>query len=168
MVDKKRIKNKEEEEQGEGTAGGGTGTGGASGEVHFRYRDAFSVDPRDDLLPPQEIKRLLSVHKDNHKNLVKKQQLTRKERRALKEGKLQRQTQQSGFGFGGGHVAYKQHPIASKAQFSGIDRQVNNLPNNYDADTNPEQKDALENRLENRLQNRLQNAPKFNPKPRPM
>ena len=153
----------ESDEEGEG----GTGTGGgAAGEIKFRYKDPYSVSPRDEQLPSEEIKRLLTIHKDQHKGQVDKQKQTRKERAALKEGKVlynKQQNQGRGFGPGGRMSNYKSHPIALKAQFSGIDKQVSNLPNENEAKTNPE----LQNRLENRNELRLGQRQTFNPKPRP-
>ena len=156
----------EKNKEGEGETGGEGSIGGAAGEVQFRYRDAYSLGPRDDQLPAAEVKRLLVVHNESHKAWVVKQKQTRAERKAFKEGK---KNHQAGLGLGGGSGAaspYKKHPISDKAQFSGRDRQVISLPTEYVAETNPEFVDRLENRLENRYQ--LQNAPKFNPKPRPL
>jgi hypothetical protein len=151
-----------EDETGESGSGS---FGGQTGEVEFRFHDATQVANRDDLLPPEEIKRLLIVHKETHKARVDKQKITREQRNALKQGVYVAPTvaQQLGRGGSGGSVSpYKKHPISDKAQFSGIDKQVIGIPSLNEADTNPEQKD----KLENRLQNRLQNAPKFNPRPR--
>lgn len=160
----------QDEEGSQGGESGDTGQGGVTGAVHFRYKDSLSTGPRDDALPPTEIKRLLAIHQDLHKEFVNKQKLTRKER-ALKEG---RRTLDSRRGFGYGHGAgrvspYKQHPITSKAQFSGMDRQVVGLPNDNLQNTNDDKRNELENRLEHRLENRneLRAAPKFNPVPRP-
>ncbi len=153
--------------QGGGFAGAGgegeEGKGGVAGEIRFRYRDAASLEPREDMLPESEIRRLLIVHRDLHKDRVDKQKNLRKERAALKEGKLNIQNmnrQAMGMG-GGGMSKYKRHPISNKAQFSGIDRQTIGIPTEFDAETNMEMRDKLENRLQ------LRNAPKFNPKPRP-
>ena len=170
--DEKKLRNQDIPDEEEGGSGGES-SGGSTGEIHFRYKDAMSVEPRDDLLPPSEIKRLLAVHKELHKDRVDKQKITRKERKALKEGRVTRVAEQGfrvGRGFGGGagrYSPYKQHRIAQKAQFSGMDKQVIGLPSENRAETNEEQRDALENRLENRNELRFQNTPKFNPKPRP-
>lgn len=147
-------------------------SGSSTGEIHFRYKDAMSVEPRDDVLPPSEIKRLLTVHKEIHKERVNKQKLARKERKALKEGRVARVAVNGvragrGGGGGGRYSPYKQHPITQKAQFSGMDKQVIGLPSENQAQTNEELRDALENRLQNRNELRHQNTPKFNPKPRP-
>ncbi len=163
----------QDEEDSKGGESGDTGQGGVAGEVRFRYKESLATTPRDDALPPTEIKRLLAVQHDRHKEYVNKQKLTRKDRKALKEGRLQiRQGPGSRRGHGAGRGShYKQHPITNKAQFSGMDRQVIALPNENMANTNDDRRNELENRLENRLQNRnelrYQNTPKFNPTPRP-
>jgi len=152
------IHNKDEEE-GTGTAGGGVG-----GKIHYKFQDAASIPPRDDALPPSEIRRLLIVHRDVHKERVDKQKLTRKEREALKEGKLHLVAgYRQALGIREGGIGkFVPHPILKdKAQFGVIDRQNNNNPTEFDAETNLEMRDKLENRFVHR------NAPKFHPKPRP-
>jgi hypothetical protein len=140
----------------------GEGKGGKTDAVHFRFRDAASIPPRDDVLPPTEIKRLLIVHQELHKGYVDKQKMTRKERAALKEGKLHLvRNYQQARGYQGGFSGYKKHPISNKAQFSGIDKQTSFLPTEFDAETNLEMREKLENRFT------LMNRPKFSPKPRP-
>src|SRR3990167_4745827 len=150
----------------EGSDGESGECGKSSGDIQFRYQDILSDGQRDDVLPKTEIKRLLVVHQDLHKERVDKQKLTRKERKAMKEGRV---SLASNYHYGmkqaavrGGRASsYKSHPLTEKAQFSGIDRQVNFLPTENQGETNLEIKDKLENRY------RLQHAPKFNPKPRP-
>jgi hypothetical protein len=141
------------------------GNGGQTGEIEFRYKDAMSVANRDDLLPATEIKRLLIVHKDIHKQRVDKQKATREERNALKQGKyvVPSVAQQLAGGRGAKVSPYKKHRISDMAQFSGVDKQVVGIPSLSDAKTNEELKD----KLENKLQNRLQNTPSFNPRYRP-
>ncbi len=145
----------------------GKGSGGKSGEIEFKYKDAFSGPTRDDLLPPNEMKRLMVVHKDTHKLRVDKQKQVREERLALKEGKYvpnNEKSYQKGLGSSGGRGSspYKKHPISDKAYFSGMDKQVVGVPTLNESNTNSDLKDALENRFENKYQN----TPKFNPKPR--
>jgi len=147
----------EDEDEGEG--------GGKSGKINLRFKTEVL---RDDLLSPDEMSRLLAVHADLHKANVDKQKVLRKERAEIKQGKKQ----QIGQGLGQGNQSrFKKHPISNKAQFSGIDRQVSNVPTEFQAETNDDARNELQNRLENRLENRLQlqNQPKreFNPKPRP-
>lgn len=150
-------------DQGEG------GLGGAGGKIRYRYKDAASLEPRDDMLSPNELQRLLNVHKDLHKGRVDKQKVTRKEREATKQGNLKQAAiirQQAGYAQrGGSHSRFKQHPVSNMAQFSGIDKQLSSMPTINEADTNLEARDQLDNRLENNLQ--LRNAPKFNPTFRP-
>jgi hypothetical protein len=147
----------------------GTGTGGQTGEIQFRYQDAMALPKRDDMLPADEIRRLLLVHQEIHKDHVDKQKSDREQRAAVKEGRYVAPTveQQLGMGRGGsgGNSHYKKHPISDRAQFSGIDKQVIGIPSMNESKTN----DALQNELQNRLENknRLTNAPKFNPRPRP-
>lgn len=168
--DEKKLKIEEDEteqDSGSGDSGqvGTGGQGGVGGKIHFRFRDAASLPPRDDVLPPTEIKRLLTVQSGLHKDRVDKQKLTRKERAAIKAGKkhlVSNYTQGLGQGNFGGSSRFKQHPITNKAQFSGIDKQTIGLPTEFDAETNAEMRDRLENRFQHR------NVPKFNPKPRPM
>ena len=152
---------KEEEDKGEQ---GGTGEGSG---VPFRYVDVLSPEPRDDILPPNEIRRLLREHQELHKKRVDSQKLTRKERKAVKEGRViltSNASYRAGFRAAGGRSAYKTHPIAHK--FSGIrDTKVSVFPEDNNAETNLNKKEELQNRLENKLRLRL--APGFNPKPRP-
>ena len=150
-------------EKDDSEEGGKSGTGGKSGEIHFKFRDAMSLPPRDDALPPSELKRLLTVHVELHKQRVDKQKTSRQERAAIKAGKThiqslnQRALGQSG---GGSGSKYKKHPISNSAYFSG-DRQTIGLPTEYNAETNLEAGEKLENRFVNRQ------VPRFNPKPRP-
>lgn len=139
--------------------GGGQG-GRSSGEIHFRYRDILSDQPRDDQLSPAEIKRQLLVHKDLHKGNVDDQKRTRQDRVLIKEGKLKSTSKyQAGLLKGaGGPSRYKPHPISLKAQFSGAtDKQVIGFSDLNQAETNEKEKEANENRHELRLG--------FSPKP---
>lgn len=146
----------------EGDVGGGQQSGGgAGGEIRFHYKDMYSTVLRDDTLPPHELKHLLMIHQDLHKDRVNKQKMTRKERAALKEGRLHHTAQNRALGVGGGTSKYRQHPISHKAQFSGMDKQTSILPHDFDAETNLDRQNELEHRFV------LQNMPKFNPKPMP-
>ncbi len=141
----------------------GTTSGGASGQVEFQNFIHAEQARRDDLLPPDEIRRLLAVNKNLHETKVKKQKALRDERKALKEGQTNLQDYRQGLAE---QSNYKPHPILSeKAQFSGRDRQVNDLPNENIADTNPNDRHELKNNYEKKYQ--PQNAPKFTPKPTP-
>lgn len=158
--DKKYLLTEEEDQGEQGSAGEQGGTG-------VRYVDVLTTEPRDDLLPPNEIRKLLREHQELHKKRVDNQKLTRKERKAVKEGRViltSNATYRAGFRAAGGRSAYKTHPIAHK--FSGIrDTKVSVFPEDNNAETNLAKKEELQNRLENQL--RLRHAPKFNPKPRP-
>jgi hypothetical protein len=152
--------------EGDSGESGESGQGGKSGQIEFK--DFLAAERlRDDILPADEKRRLLSVHKDFHDLLVKKQKELRDQRQAVKDGKISLQAFRQGLtGKGIGGSQYKENPaLKDKAQFSGIDRQVNQLPNDYISDTNEANRNELE--LENKLQLRYapQNAPRFNPKP---
>jgi hypothetical protein len=143
---------------------GRTGSSGSGGKVEFRTFIG-NERGRDDLLPPDERKRLLAVHDTLNKESVKKQKARFDEYQRLKDGKTSLQEFR--------HAAsqeypFKPHTILSKeAQFGGSsDRQVSNLPNENNADTN---KDKKELRYENRLENRPKyaNAPSLAPTPSP-
>jgi hypothetical protein len=144
---------------------GDEGVGGKSGQIEFRS-SVFKTALRDDLLPADELRRLLIIHKDIHKEKVIKQKQTRAERAALKEGKQlnnQQTTNNKGLRSGGSSSTHLTHPLlGTKPQFDGIDKQVVGVPALNEADTNPELKAELENRLENKYRN----TPKFNPTPR--
>lgn len=131
------------------------GEGGIAGGIHFRYQDAMSIAPRDDVLPPHEIKRLLLLHKELHKEYVVKQKLERQNRKKLKaEGK----TLSAARGYGAGQRSVvRDHPLLSKkAQFSGADRQVTPDPKANMANTNEGQQNELQLRFapQPQLQNR--------------
>lgn len=147
----------DEDEQG----GGGDSQGGKSGEIHFRYKDVMSIEPRDDALPLEQINHLKNVHKDVHKGLVDKQKETIKARMAAKEGKKVYSNNKQGLGHGYGATNnFKAHWINNLAQFSGMnDKEVNQSPTLNEADTN----DKLKNDLEYRLNYRP--GQKFHPKP---
>lgn len=151
----------DEDEEG----GGESGKGGQTGEVHFRYHDVMSTEPRDDALPANQIKHLEKVHQSVHKALVDKQKDTIKSRLAAKEGKLLNNTSQYRLGQGGGGGGsnqFKQHWINAMAQFSGMnDKEINQSPTLNEADTN----DKLKDELQHRLNLNYRPGQKFNPKP---
>lgn len=139
----------------------GTG-GGQSGQMGFH--DFLSTGPlREDLLPPDQIRRLLGEHRTQHEERVKKQKQSRDDYKAVKNGNKSVQTLREGKG-SGLNSAYPPHPIlADKAQFSGIDKEVNPQPTENMADTNEADRNDLENQY--RLQYAPKIQPKFNPKP---
>lgn len=148
-LDRQLIENIQEDE-------GSVGAGGIAGEIAFRYKDPMSGPVRDDFLPPQEIQRLLIIHKDTHKDRVDKQKIKRQEREAQKAGKYVSSLEKT-YTQGGGSgpsSSYKSHPISQKVQFSGMrDSEVVGIANLNDAETNAELKDKLENRFENKYRN---------------
>lgn len=136
--------------------------GGQSGDIAFQAFVGIEKG-RDDLLPPDQLKRLLTVHKNEHEIKVKKQKSLRDERAALKEGKISLEAYRQA---NAERSDYRVHPILSnKAQFSGRDRQVNDLPNENIAETNPENRNELQYKYN--LRHRPENAPRFTPKPTP-
>jgi hypothetical protein len=141
----------------EGAEGTGT-SGGQGGQIEFRDFIGTGAGSREDLLAPQDKLHLLSMHKEVHETRVKKQKALREARLAVKQGKVSVDSYRQGLASAGTNAQYKANPIlANKAQFSGIDRQVNALPNENVAETNPEQRYQLSNRMEN--------TPRFHPKP---
>jgi len=151
----------EDDETGQDSA---SGTGGQSGQIEFHDFLATGANVRDDLLPYDEKRRLLSLHKDIHELRVKQQKEKRDQYKNLKEGKIPLNAYRDGLRASGGSAQFKTNPIlAQSAQFSGIDRQVSGLPTENIADTNQEQRDELQNELRYRLG--YQPAPTFNPKP---
>ena len=141
-----------------------TGEGGKSGQIEFHDFLTGSERLRDDLLSPHEKKRLLGVHGSTHEGRVKNQKELREQRKEVKEGKVSLQSYRQGLS--NSKSNYHPHPILSdKAQFSGIDSQINAIPTENIADTNKENRNKLENQF--RLRFAPENAPRFNPKPIP-
>lgn len=148
------------DQTGESGETGESGQGGQTGQIAFTDFLASGKHLREDLLP-DEIKRLLAQHNDVNEASVKKQKDKRDQYKALKEGLMKLRDFREKLGR---LNEYRNHPILSnKAQFSGIDKQVNALPSEAELKTN----DAPRNELEN--QYRLRYAPtaqpRFNPKP---
>ena len=64
----------------------------------------------------------------------------------------------------GMNAQYRINPVlANKAQFSGVDRQVNALPNENVAETNNEKKEELQYQYNLRHRPQYAHAPKFIP-----
>lgn len=158
-----RIITNDEPKEEEGGESGESGTGGRSGQIEFR--EFIGVLPlRDDLLTGEEKRRLLAVHEGAHESAVKKQKDTRDQRQLLKEGKVSLPAYRQGLAASGGVSQYKSHPtLSNKAQFSGMDRQVNSLPNEQISDTNNDKRQELQ--YQYNLVHRPQHAMRFNPKP---
>ncbi len=146
----------------EGGESGESGQGGKNGAIEFRDFTASAESIRDDLLSFEDKRRLISTHKDTSKLRIKSQKDKRDEYKKLKEGKVTLQAFREGRGVGTN--AFKANPrLTGEAQFSGsVDKKVNGLPSEYDAETNQEK---LEEALQNKLRLGHSPQPKFNPKP---
>ena len=143
----------------------GTSSGGQGGGIDFVDFTSTSVHTRDDLLSPEEKKRLLSTHKDINEVKVKQQKEKRDHYKDLKNGKISLLAHRAGLAAQNIIAKFKANPIlANKAQFSGIDKTVSTLPNEALAETNEDKRNELQNELRHQLG--YQNTPKFNPKPR--
>ena len=136
----------------------GSGKGGASGEIVFKDFLKSGMEQRDDLLTGVELRNLLAAHKDTSEGRVKKQKELRDQRADLKAGKQQTYEQQ---GYAAeNQTPYKPHPaLMDKAQFSGIDRQVNALPTINAADTNEADRNELDNQYRQKYELEPKQAP---------
>jgi hypothetical protein len=170
MAKKDELEQRLMNEESEGEGGG---KGGRTGEIAFRYHDVLSSQPRDDVFPEAEIRRLLIVQEELHKQQVDKQKITRKERDDIKKGRVQSKGY-DGLGLrkggsGGMESVFDSHPTLSKtAQFSGgIDNKVTSVPSDSLAETNDDIKQQLLAQLQLRFGLRQQptlthtNAPKL-------
>lgn len=162
----KKLNINQHAKEAEDDESGGTETGGNSG--HIAFREFVGVERlRDDLLPPDERKRLLIVHKNANEQSVKKQKERRDQYKDLKEGKTQLKDFRQGLADNRNDRGYKPHAIlANKAQFSGIDRQVNTLPGET-ADTNNDKRAELQYQYNLQYRPQHANTPKAAPKPTP-
>lgn len=141
--------------------GDDTGKGGKSGSVEFRDFLGSGENLRDDLLPVDAVKRLLSVHQTGNEERVKKQKDLHDQREQLKNGKVALQEYRQGLKGSGMESNYKVHPVFAKSpQFH--DAQVNMLPTENVTQTNDELKNELKN--EYQLKYNPQYVPQFNPK----
>jgi len=141
-----------------------TDEGGSGQGSNIQYRDFTEMDTRrEDQLPPDELKRLLSIHQDAQEDRVKKQKELRDVRKAQKEGK--KAGKEYGQGLSAGMQSqYPPHPILSE-KLKGADPQVNPNPNDNMVQTNEANRDELQNKYQLRHQPQLANRPKFNPTP---
>lgn len=158
MVDQKYPKKLEDDTSDE------TGSGGKSGHIEFREFIASTESLRDDLLPVDEKKRLLIVHKDTQLDKVKKQKELRDVRQAIKDGKIPLQSYRHGIMEAAANAGFKAHPLSNSAQWSGRDRQITELPSEHLAETNPKDRDELQLQFSLRHQPEFVNAPKNTPK----
>ena len=79
--------NEKDEDQGEQ----GGSTTGSQGSLQFVDFTGITGKPlRDDLLPPDEIKRLLVIAANNHKDSVRKEKTKRDAIKAVKENKYKK------------------------------------------------------------------------------
>lgn len=162
--DKKNGNRPYKQSPDQGDDSGRTGSGGQGGQIQFRDFTTTSANFRDDAMPFEMQKQLLSQHKDIHEAKVKQQKEKRDQYNDLKNGKTDLHSYRQGLMGSGMQSQYKINPVlADKAQFSGIDRQVNALPTENVAETNEANRDELQNELKLRLS--LQPNPTFNPKP---
>lgn len=165
--DKYKKTNLVEDEDSSGESGSGSTGTGTGGQIEFRDFLAGTESLRDDLLPPEEKRRLLAVHKSEHELRVKKQKERRDLLKAVKDKKLPVKDYRQGMT---GNNPYKPHFLTTTVQFgSGIqDKNMNAVPNENNAETNNEKRKELQ--LNYDLVNRpdYANQPKFNPpKPNP-
>lgn len=157
MKDPKNPQLNEEDESG------GESKGGTTGEIVFRY-DVLSEGPRDDALPPVNIKHALAIHKDLHKHYVDKQKQERKQRMAVKEGKLAPYVAQQQSGYGMGNNQYKKRPGMEK--FRG-DKQTTPDPTQNDLKANQELQNQLQLRARPQLQQKQELRHKKQIRPSP-
>lgn len=152
----------DEDEEGES----GTSSTGAGGGIEFKDFTGLKGETRDDLLPPDEKRRLMIVAERLHKASVKKEKDKRQLMQDLKKEVINLMDYRQMTNASAGQ--YKVNPIlANKVQFSGMSPEVSINPVDSLTQTN----DELQNKLNNeyRLTHQLRNEIKreFNPKPRP-
>lgn len=135
-----------------------SGDSGKGGQIEFR--DFLSTGDSFEKLPPEELRRLLAVHADEHESRVKKQKELDDFRNDLRDGKIPMEDYRQGMG--AGNSEYAAHPVLS-AKFSGADPQVISLPSENQANTNEGDRNELQQ--EYKLRYAPQFTPTFNPKP---
>ncbi|OGT59855.1 MAG: hypothetical protein A3E85_03625 [Gammaproteobacteria bacterium RIFCSPHIGHO2_12_FULL_45_12] len=141
------------------------GDTGHSGQIEFHDFLASNMSKRDDLAPATQ-KQLLKIHEATHAVLVKKQHALMTEREAVKNGKKSLSDYRQAKMGGNQEYQVKSHPILSQqAQFSGVDKQVNSVPDLNEVKTNDEKNHEL--KYQYNLRNDLKHTPRFNPKPQP-
>lgn len=150
-----------QQEDGDGR---GSGSGG-QGKLDFKDFTGITGQPmRDDVLPPDEMRRLLIIAARGHKESVKKEKTKRDGIKALKEEKTSLQDYRQQMSAGANQ--YKANPkLADKVQFSGASPEVSHIPNDSLTNTNEEAKNEKKN--EYRLTHQLRNEPQFNPQFKP-
>ncbi len=140
-----------------------SGTGAKGGAIEFHDFITPNQSKREENMPPDEVARLRAVHKANHEAIVKKQQALRQYREDLKNKKISMETHRENQA-NEMNSNYPAHPILSnKAQFSGIDKQENQVPTMSETQTNDENRNELE--LGYKLKHQPEMGKKFHPKP---
>ena len=162
QLNKRLMIKQQDDEDDQGSRGAG---GGGQGRIDFKDFTGVTGQPlRDDLLPPDEIRRLLIVAASSHKEIVKKEKAKRETIKALKENKMSLQDYRQQMGAGANQ--YKTNPaLANKVQFSGASPEVTSIPNDSVTNTNEAAKNELKNELRKDL--RYDAQPTFNPQPKP-
>lgn len=141
----------------------GGSAGGQGGKIEFRDFITAKSGMRDDNLPPDELRRLRAVHNTAHESRVKKQKELRQSRQEMKEGKVSLEAHREGQAQEMSSK-YPPHPMLSdKAQFSGVDKQENQVPSMNDSQTNDADRNELENEYRKTFQPEM--GKKFHPKP---
>ena len=152
----KQDKNKVKNDDDEGTEGG---TSGQGGKIEFHDFITGPGTQRDDNLPPDELRGLLSVHNDAQEIRVKKQKELRDLRKDIKAGKIPRQQAHQAM-----QSEYPPHPVLSD-KFRGVDPQMNPNPTENNVQTNEANRNELQHKYQLRHQPQLNQRPQFNPKP---
>lgn len=140
---------------------GESGSGAAGSSIQFADFVTGKTGLTEDSLPPDEIRRLRAVHNTAHEDRVKKQKALIENRNAVKEGKDVSDRHQAQMA-AERENQYPPHPLlADKAQFSGIDKQENQVPSLNETQTNEGDKEKLENKY--RKQHQPEMGKKFIP-----
>jgi len=135
---------------------GDQGSGGQGSGIAFVDFTSPQGERRDDQRSEEEIKHLLNTHPDVHEDKVKHQKEKIEQNKNKKEGKVNYAFNAPGGpgGGGGGDWKYKDNPEL-KNFGHGVDNP--GLPNEFQADTNKSEQDALQEEL--RLQFGMQPKP---------
>ncbi len=123
---------------GEDTNGEG-GSGGKAEEVKFRFKDAMSLDPRDD----QIVKHLVDTHPAKHKSLVDQQKSKREEYDRVRRGEIKAERGYSlGQGSGGGGKVLPHKILKDSPQHTtSTDPKISSNPNEFEADSNKKEQE---------------------------
>lgn len=150
--DSRVLGNEPEDDTGE------SGQGGKSGSIEFKDFLYNPESQRDDLLPVDVLKRLVTIHQSGNETRIKKQKGLLDERAKLKNGKISLVDYRKGLIGSEMKSNYKAHPAFEKsAQFH--DSQVSAVPTENIEQTN----DELQNKLQNEYQKKY--LPEYTPRP---